>query len=77
MVDRQLLREFVEVAGILSMYLMSVLFLSIWTAAYLGGGEVLVMIDLFGEQYPELILWAVMVPIMTLALHSYLRTEVH
>lgn len=67
-------KAFLENVAVLWGYGCAVLVLVLWVMAYANPTDsVSVSINRFGEKYPELILWALVVPILTVGLHYYIE----
>lgn len=71
--NKELIRESVEIGGIISAFIGTAVLLAIWTLVYVNGGSVTLTIQAFGEQFFELVMFWVMVPFMGVAFWLYLR----
>jgi len=45
------------------------IFTQVWLLAMINGGTITVSVDMFGEMWPEYVLWFLIWPIMTLGLY--------
>ena len=71
MMDRQLIKH----VAVFWAFGLSLVTIGIWFLAFGNGGRALIRIDTYGEKYPELVLWAIVVPILTVGLHYYVTDE--
>lgn len=72
-----LTRDLVKDLGVLWAFGLSVLLFAIWAAAYASPNRaVTISINTLGEAQLELLVWTIVVPILTLALHYYVEDEV-
>lgn len=71
--NKALLRESVEIGGILSAFMGTIALLTIWTFVYVNGGSVTITVTTFGERYVELVLFWLTVPVLGVSLWLYLR----
>lgn len=68
-------RRLIEIWSITVAHALTLLLLLIWIGAYVNGNSLVVTINEYGEKYPELIIWAVVVPALTVGLHNYLSRQ--
>lgn len=65
-------RSWVEVYGIALLLALSILFMSIFNNAVVGGGKTVVDINEYGEMVPELLVLHLLVwPVITLGLYYW------
>ena len=68
-------RRFVEVMAIAAMFAMTLSMYLVWASAYVNDGQVTYVIDEFGEEFLELFVWTVLIPVVVLGVHTYFRGE--
>ena len=64
-------RALVEILAIFLMFGLSVLVFQLWWLAFVGGGQVTISIDTFGEMWFEFVLWFVIAPIILVGFLHY------
>lgn len=64
-------KPFVEVLAISFLFAFAVILAGIWFAAAATGNEITVTVNEYGERTPELLMWAIVVPIISVGLHRW------
>ena len=64
-------KSVIEVLAISLLLVLSILLATVWFTAAATGNSITVTINEFGERTPELILWAIVVPIISVGLQHW------
>lgn len=69
-------RAFVRDLAVIWAFGLALLSFLIWLGAFAHGGRITVRINDYGEMWPELAMWIVVLPVLAVGLHYYLETVV-
>ena len=73
---KALLRATVKLYTVIVAIVFTTIVFQVWALAFYNGDSVVVFIDLYGEKYPELLLWIVAFPFLVYGLVSLLRQQI-